>query len=167
MVARRWWCWLIGLGMILALPMGPARGENPDPGGTITAIQLELKVTSITKENFFMGEVWVAPAKFTDVQMGKQYVGYVRASGLDPEGTKVDLSPAWHPSDPAMVQIAPNPGHKVKLTVLKAGESSVMATAGPFSKELAIKAAYRDGAMYVEISQEITSPAQVNPSRQR
>ena len=79
MVARRWWCWFIGLGMLLALPMGPARGESPDAGVTITALQVQLKVQSITKENFFMGEVWVAPAKFTDVQNGKHYVGYARA----------------------------------------------------------------------------------------
>ena len=65
-----------------------------------------------------------------------------------------------------MVRVAPRSGHKVKLTVLKEGESFLMATAGPFSKRLAIKAAYRGGAMYVEISQEIINPARVNPSRQ-
>ena len=166
MVAKRWWCWFIGLGMILALPMNPARGESPGPGGTITAIQVQLKVQSITKESFFMGEVWVAPASFTDIQMGEHYVGYARASGLDAEGNTVDLSPEWQVSDPTMVEVAPNPGQKVKLTVLKAGESDLIATAGPFSKKLVIKAAQRDGAMYVEISQEIIKPARVNPSRQ-
>ena len=165
MVARRWWWMFIGLGLILALPMGPARGESPGPGGTITAIQVQLKVQSVTKENFFMGEVWVAPARFSDVQIGTQYVGYARASGLDAEGNTVDLSPEWHVSDPAMVEVAPNPGHKVKLTVLKAGESDLIATAGSFSKKLVIKAAHRDDAMYVEISQEIINPFQVNPSR--
>jgi hypothetical protein len=155
----------IGLGLVLALPMGPARGESPAPGVTITAIQVQLKVQSVTKENFFMGEVWVAPAKFSDIQIGEHYVGYARASGLDVEGKTVDLSPEWRASDPAMVEVAPNPGQKVKLTVLRAGESDLIATAGSFSKKLVIKAAHRDGAMYVEISQEIINPFQTNPSR--
>jgi len=147
--------------------MGPAQGESPGAAGTITAIQVQLKVQNITKENFFMGDVWVAPAKFSDVQIGKQYVGYARASGLDPEGNKVDLTPQWLPSDPAMVEIEPNPGAKVKLTVLKEGESYLTVSSGPVSKRLDIKAAQRDGAMYVEISQEIINPFKVNPSRQK
>jgi len=154
MVAKRCWCWLIGLGLVLSLPLGPARGERPDAARTIAAIQIQLKVQSITKESFFMGEVWVAPPSFTDVQIGKQYVGYARAAGLDAAGNRIDLSPKWQVSDPAMVEVAPNPGHKVKLTVLKTGESYLTATAGPVSQQLVIKADYRDGAMHVAISQE-------------
>lgn len=166
MVARRWRGWLIGLGLILALPLGPAWGKSPDAGVTITALQVELKVQNITKENFYMGEVWVSPAKFTDIQNGKHYVGYARAVGLDVFGVEYDLSPAWYSSDPTMVRVAPRSGHRVKLTVVKEGESFVMVTAGSFSKRLAVKAAYRGGAMHVEISQEIINP-QVNPSRQK
>jgi len=158
MVARRWRCWLIGLGLILALPLGPAWGKSPDSGVTIRALQVELKVQNITKENFYMGEVWVSPAKFTDIQNGKHYVGYARAVGLDVFGVEYDLNPTWYSSDPRMVRVAPRSGHRVKLTVLKEGECFVMATAGSFSKRLTIKAAYRGSAMYVEISQEISNP---------
>ena len=158
MGAKRWWCWLIGLGLLLALPLGPAWGKSPDAGVTITALQVELKVQSITKENFYMGEVWVSPAKFTDIQNGKHYVGYARAVGLDVFGVEYDLNPTWYSSDPKMVRVAPRSGHRVKLTVVKEGESFVMATAGSFSKRLTIKAAYRGSAMYVEISQEIINP---------
>jgi hypothetical protein len=165
MVAKRWWSWLIGLGLLLALPLGPAWGKSPDAGVTITALQVELKVQSITKENFFMGEVWVSPAKFTDVQNGKHYVGYARAVGRDVEGNTLDLSPEWRPSDPTMVRVAPRSGHRVRLTVVKAGESTVMATANQISKQLVIKAAYRDGAMHVEISQEIINPKPASTAR--
>ena len=158
MVARRWWCICIGLGVLLALPLGPAWGKSPDAGVTITALQVELKVQSITKENFYMGEVWVSPAKFTDIQNGKHYVGYARAVGLDVFGVEYDLNPTWYSSDPTMVRVAPRSGHRVRLTVVKEGESFVMATAGSFSKRLTIKAAYRGSAMYVEISQEIINP---------
>ena len=158
MVARRWRGWLIGLGLILALPLGPAWGKSPDAGVTIRALQVELKVQNITKENFYMGEVWVSPAKFTDIQNGKHYVGYARAVGLDVFGVEYDLNPTWYSSDPTMVRVAPRSGHRVRLTVVKEGESFVMATAGSFSKRLTIKAAYRGSAMYVEISQEIINP---------
>jgi len=153
MGAKRWWCWLIVLGLLLSLPLGSAWGKSPDAGVTIRALQVELKVQSITKENFYMGEVWVSPAKFTDIQNGKHYVGYARAIGLDVFGVEFDLSPTWYSSDPTMVRVSPHSGHRVKLTVVKEGESFVMATAGSFSKKLVIKAAYRGGAMYVEISQ--------------
>ena len=156
---------VIGLGLLLALPMGPARGESPGAGVTITALQVELKVQSITKENFYMGEVWVSPAKFTDIQNGKHYVGYARAVGLDVFGVEFDLSPTWYSSDPTMVRVAPRSGHRVKLTVVKEGESFLMVTAGSFSKKLAIKSAYRGGAMYVEISQEIINPKPASAAR--
>ena len=167
MGAKRWWCWLIVLGLLLSLPLGSAWGKSPDAGVTITALQVELKVQSITKENFYMGEVWVSPAKFTDIQNGKHYVGYARAIGLDVFGVEFDLSPTWYSSDPTMVRVGPRSGHRVKLTVVKEGESFLMVTAGSFSKKLAIKSTYRGGAMYVEISQEIINPLKVNPSRQK
>jgi hypothetical protein len=165
MGAKRWWCWFIVLGWLLALPLGPAWGKSPDAGVTITALQVELKVQSITKENFYMGEVWVSPAKFTDIQNGKHYVGYARAIGLDVFGVEFDLSPTWYSSDPTMVRVAPRSGHRVKLTVVKEGESFLMVTAGPFEKRLAIKASYRGGAMYVEISQEIINPKPAGTAR--
>ncbi|MBM4299921.1 MAG: hypothetical protein FJ121_00085 [Deltaproteobacteria bacterium] len=165
MVAKRWWWIVIGLGLLLALPMGPAWGKSPDAGVTITALKVELKVQSITKENFFMGEVWVSPAKFTDIQNGKYYVGYARAVGLDVFRVEYDLSPTWYSSDPTMVRVAPRSGHRVKLTVVKEGESFLMVTAGSFSKKLAIKSTYRGGAMYVEISQEIINPKPASTAR--
>ena len=167
MVAKRWWWMFMGLGLLLALPMGPARGESPDAGVTITALKVELKVQSITKENFYMGEVWVSPAKFTDIQNGKHYVGYARAVGLDVFGVELDLSPTWHSTDPTMVRVAPRSGPRVKFTVVKEGESFLVVNAGSFFKRLAIKSTYRGGAMYVEISQEIINPMKVNPSRQK
>ncbi len=167
MVARRWRGWLIGLGLILALPLGPAWGKSPDAGVTITALQVELKVQNITKENFYMGEVWVSPAKFTDIQNGKHYVGYARAVGLDVFGVEYDLSPTWYSSDPRMVRVAPRSGHRVKLTVVKEGESFLMVTAGAFSKRLDIKSTYRGGAMYVEISQRVMDPQPASATRSK
>lgn len=165
MVARRWWWIFIGLGLLLALSLGPAWGRSPDAGVTITALQVEFKVQSITKENFYMGEVWVSPDKFTDIQNGKRYVGDARAVGLDARRNEFDLSPTWESSDPTMVRVAPRSGHRVKLTVVKEGESFLMVTAGSFFKRFAIKAAHRGNAMYVEISQETIDPKPARSAR--
>ena len=57
-------------------------------------------------------------------------------SGLDVSGNEVDLSPTWQSSDPTMVRVAPRSGHRVKLTVVKEGESFLMVTAGSVLQEV-------------------------------
>jgi hypothetical protein len=153
MVSRRWWCVFISLGLVLGLGLGSALGEQPEAKEKIKAIQVKLKVQSITKDSFYMGDVWVAPAQFTDAQAGKQYVGDARAFGQDDKGNQVEISPKWQPSDPTMVEVTPNLGHKVKLTVRKSGQSYLTVTADGISKNLTIKATYEDKALHVEISQ--------------
>jgi hypothetical protein len=49
--------------------------------------------------------------------------------------------------------------------VVKEGESFLMVKAGSFFKRLAIKSAYRGGAMSVEISQEIINPEPASTAR--
>jgi len=136
--------------LVLIFSINPALGEKP--GAEIKAIQVKLKVQSITKENFYMGDVWVAPPKFSDAQAGKTYIGYARAFGLDELGSTIDLSPVWEPGDPAMLEVSPKQGHEVKLTVLKAGQSYLTVTAGGISKKMAIKASSEGAVMNVEIS---------------
>jgi len=153
MVSRRWWYWLFVVGLVLALPQGPALGKMRGFKKNSEAIQIQLKVQSITKENFFLGDVWVAPDKFTDVQIGTEYVGYARAVGFDRMEKQVEISPNWQPGDPAMVEVNPTKGHSVKITVLKAGQSDLTVSVGRIAKVLQINATYSDGAMQVEISQ--------------
>jgi hypothetical protein len=152
-MVRRWPGGLFLLGLILVLSIRPALGAQSEAKDQITAIYVRFKIQSVTKENSYMGELWVANTQFADAQVGEKYVGYARAVGLDAAGKGVDLTPVWQPSDPAMVQVTPNPGHIVKVTVLKAGQSELTVTAGGFSKKLLIKAAYQDKVIHVKISQ--------------
>lgn len=153
MLAKRLWCLVIWLALVLALPWGPAWGQSRGLQERPGSITVQLKVQAITKENFYLGEVWVAPPKFTDVQMGEQYWGDARAVSFDRLGNTVDLSASWQPSDPAMVAVSPDNGHRIRFTVLKAGQSILRVTVGRLSRQLTIKAAYQNGALHVEILQ--------------
>jgi hypothetical protein len=153
MAAKRLWCLVIWLALVLALPWGPAWGQSRGVKERLGNIKVQLKVQAITKENFYLGEVWVAPPKFTDVQMGEQYWGDARAVTFDHLGNTVDLSASWHPSDPTMVAVSPDKGHRIKFTILKAGQSILRVTVGRLSRQLTINAAYQDGALHVEILQ--------------
>ncbi|MHB8069306.1 MAG: hypothetical protein ACYDIC_15550 [Desulfobaccales bacterium] len=148
----RWFIFIL-LALVLALPQGPATAQRRGPRSRVGELQVQLKVQAITKENFFMGDVWVAPPKFTDIQMGAKYLGQARAVTLDPDGNLVNLSGTWEPSDPAMVMVNPTEGHEVKFAVIKAGQSNLRVTVDQLSQQVIIKAVYQDGAIHVEISQ--------------
>ena len=108
---------------------------------------------SITKESFYMGEVWVAPAKFRDARAGKKFTVEARAVGVDSQGNPVDLEAVWKSANPALVQVSPGQGHRVKLTVLKPGKGTVLVSYGEISQKLQVKAEYQTGVMEVEIEQ--------------
>jgi hypothetical protein len=52
-----------------------------------------------------------------------------------------------------VVKVAPRTGKRVKFTVLKPGQGTVMVSHGNLTKKLTIKAGYQGGVMQVEISQ--------------
>ncbi|MDP2997123.1 MAG: choice-of-anchor V domain-containing protein [Bryobacterales bacterium] len=99
---------------------------------------------------------WASPPVFGPVtQRGRTFTMPVRAQGLDAAGLPVAISPAtWISSDPERVLVEPGEGVEVKLTVQRAGESSLLVASQGSSKELVIKAAYVDDALYVEIAQK-------------
>lgn len=153
MPIKRLWCLIIMLALVLALPWSPASAARRGVKKDTQRFQVQLKVQSITKENFYLGGVWVAPDKFTDIQMGEHYVGNARAVSLDQWGNPVGLKARWQPSDPAMVTVSPDKGPNVEFTVLKAGTSTLRVTVGHTFKKLIINAVNRGGAMSVEVLQ--------------
>ena len=154
MTAKQRWCKILILAvLVLALPRGPASAQRGGLGAKVRDFQVQLKVQAITKENFYMGEVWVAPPKFTDVQMGNKYLGDARVVSLDRWGNQEPVEGKWQPSDPAMVEVSVDKGHRVRFTVLKAGQSKLRVTIGRTSKQLTINAVGGEGAMRVEILQ--------------
>jgi hypothetical protein len=140
-------------GLVLALFLGPVLSGSAAAQEQIKSLHVKLKIQSVTKENFYLGDLWVAPNKFNDAQAGNKYVGLAQAVGVDSAGKAVGLMANWQPSDSAMVEVTPNPGHQVKLIVLKPGQSEVTVSAGGVSKKLVIKATAQNNVMNVEISQ--------------
>lgn len=153
MATKRLWCLIIMLALVLALPWGPASAAKRGVKKQTSGFEVQLKVQSITKESFYLGSVWVAPAKFTDVQMGEKYVGNARAVSVDQWGNPAGLEARWQPSDPAMVTVSPDEGPSVEVTVLKAGQSELRVSVGHIFKKLTINAVNQGGAMSVEILQ--------------
>lgn len=151
---------LLGLSLILH-PAAMAPGQaaaKPEPAvkkvqPRLTGIKVQFKVEAITKESFYMGEVWASPPRFTGIQVGKKFTVPARAWGVDNAGLTHKIEPAWTTSDQSFMVVSPNRGQRVKLTVLKAGQGELLVTSGDLVKKLKVKAAYHDNALQVEIRQ--------------
>ena len=147
------WSIFIWLTLVLALPQGSVAAQQRGIKQKAGDLQVQLKVQGITKENFYMGDVWVAPPKFTDIQMGEKYLGRARVVTFDRWGNTEVLQGLWETSDPGMVQFSPDKGNTLRFAVLKAGQSLLRVTAGGISKQVTINAVIQAGAMQVEILQ--------------
>jgi FKBP-type peptidyl-prolyl cis-trans isomerase len=97
------------------------------------------------------GERWVSPPTFTGA--AAQDTVEARVEGTGPKGQPVKISPRWTSSNPEMVTVSPEEGSSVKITVKRAGESSLRVTAQGLYRELAIKGTVRNSVMQVEIRQ--------------
>lgn len=91
--------------------------------------------------SLYMGDRWVSPQTFTQVQE--------KGKGLTVEG-RSDSGTAWTASDPAMLTVKPAGGDVVSITVNGPGQSTL--TVG--SRTLAVAATYvANGILRVDISQ--------------
>jgi hypothetical protein len=99
------------------------------------------------------GDRWVSQPTYTRVGDATSAVIEARAQGGNADPKVKAAPPQWTSSDPAMVQVTPDKGGAVTITVKRAGTSSIRVTSGELTKELAVKAESRDNALQVEISQ--------------
>jgi hypothetical protein len=100
------------------------------------AFKLDTRVTG----GLYMGDRWVTPATFIQLQDGPKMIVSARSRN--------DVS--WIPADPSMVSVTPSVGRLVNITVNRAGETTM--TAGGVL--LAIKAEQAaDGVLKVQIKQ--------------
>ena len=101
------------------------------------------------------GDRWVSPPTYTRVGDANGAVVEARAQAQASANPKQRVDPPqWTTSDPAMVQVTPDKGGAVTITVKRAGTSSIRISSGEMTKELAVKAESRDNALQVEISQK-------------
>ena len=98
------------------------------------------------------GDRWVSPPTYTRVGDAKSAVIEARAQAR--AGSNVTAVPQWTASDPNMVQVTPDKGSAVTITVKRAGTSNIRIASGETTKELAVKAETRNNALQVEISQK-------------
>ena len=101
------------------------------------AFKLDPRVTG----GLYMGDRWVAASKFIQVQDGARLI--VAAKG--PQGA------SWVAADSSMVTVTPVTDREVRLTINRAGETTMTAA----GKVLTIKAepAAAQGLLKVQISQ--------------
>ncbi|MDP2997126.1 MAG: choice-of-anchor V domain-containing protein [Bryobacterales bacterium] len=122
--------------------------------GAATGIQVFYRLDPWLVSNNYQGELWASPAVLGPAtQGGPTFTLEVKTQGLDANGQPVDINAQWIPADPGMVTVSPSQGNQVRLTVQRAGQSSLRAVSQGVSKELVIKATYQGDALLVEIAQ--------------
>ena len=119
-----------------------------------TDIKISFKMNTSVTRGMYMGDRWISPPTYYNVEEGKEITVEAAAKGLDAQGKLIDINAAWEAGDPAMMTISPDKGPKVKLTIRKSGRTNLTVTAGGVSRKLPVKAWYKDKAMNVEINQK-------------
>jgi len=141
------------IGVLLAGAVQVPQEAIGQAATSITNIRVSFKLDPSLTRGMYMGERWVSPPTYTAVQDGKEITVEASAQGLDVKGKPIDISPEWIPEDPKMVAVSPGQGRHVKITVRRAGQTSLKVVSDGASKRLVIKATHQEGAIQVEISQ--------------
>ena len=95
---------------------------------------------------------WVSGPTYTRVGDGQTCTVETRVQGRDETGALKSLIAKWTSANPEMVKVTPSEGSEIKILVQRPGETSVRVTSEGVSKELAIKAAYRNNVRQVDIA---------------
>lgn len=119
----------------------------PAPASIRFAFKLDPRLAGPT----YGGERWVSPPTYQGATA--QSTVEAKASAVDAKGQPTKASVDWKPSEPEMVSVAPARGEQVKITVKRAGESSLTVTSGKVSRKLVVKAVDRNGIRQVTIAQ--------------
>jgi len=107
---------------------------------------------------------WLSSPNFTSApQPGTVGTVDVKVRGVDAGGRLVAVAAEWTAADPDMVAVASRPNDEYRITVLGAGESTLVVAAGGVSRALVVRARTVGGAIVVEIRQ----PAPSEPPRAR
>lgn len=130
------------------------RAEQEVAAAPLSSITVSFKLDPRITQGTYMGDRWVSPPTYTStVQGGKEIAVEARVSGLDAKGREMKIHAEWLPEDPEMVTVTPGQGDKIRITVQRAGQSTLKVASQGVSKELRIKAMDKGNAMRVEISQ--------------
>ena len=139
--------------LISFLPAGVSRAAREAVAPADAGIKVSFKLDPRLTQSMYMGERWVSPPTYTGVRDGKEITVDARAEVISASGKSTGIGPKWIPSDPEMVTVTPGQGNEVKITVLRAGQSSLKVTAPGLSRELSIKATLQGSSIQVNITQ--------------
>ncbi|HEY6100913.1 MAG TPA: hypothetical protein VIW03_15855 [Anaeromyxobacter sp.] len=128
-----------------------AGGEEAPAASAPAALAVSFKLDPRLSGPTYGGERWVSPPTYTGAS--GQVTVEARALAADARGRPLKSAPEWTPSDPEMVAVSPPRGEQVRLTVKRAGESSVIVTSGGASRKLTVKAVQANGIWRVDVSQ--------------
>lgn len=143
---------LLLLSAVIEAPVVGAGLSGVSPMVIKVSFKLDQRLTRAQ----YMGDLWVSPPTFTStLREGTELTVEARVEGADSQGKPVKISPEWKPEDPDMVAVSPVQGNEVKITVKRAGQSSLEVVSSGVIKKLSIKAtAMHEGkALQVEITQ--------------
>lgn len=119
----------------------------------LTDIKVIFKLDSRLTRGMYLGDRWVSPPTFTQVGEGQDVTVDAIAQGFDAKGKAVKINPEWTSEDPEMVTVTPGQGDEVKITVQRAGQSTLKVVSSGISADLLIKATGQGNTLLVEISQ--------------
>jgi hypothetical protein len=124
------------------------------------AIEVSFKLDPRVTKSLYMGERWVSGPAFSSASVPEGEAITVEARARRPRaGVAGKIGPTWIASDPEMVTITPVQGDYVKLTVRRAGESTVTVKHGGLSTAFAVKTVRQAGHWRVDLSKAQLPPA--------
>jgi hypothetical protein len=128
-------------------------GRGASAPAPVTGIEVSFKLDDRLTRSLFLGDRWVSPATFSAPAQGRTATVRAAVRGVDASGRRVAIAPRWIPADPGMVKVTKEGGGDATITVKRPGESKLKVVFRGVTKELAVRAARRDGGLAVEISQ--------------
>jgi FKBP-type peptidyl-prolyl cis-trans isomerase FklB len=114
---------------------------------SVNDIRISYKLDRRLNSGVYGGEQWVSQPTFS-----AQDAVEAKATGLDSKDNPIEINPKWTASDPDMVTVSPSQGSEVKITVKRAGQSTVQVTSPGIATDLAIKAELQNNVIRFEIS---------------
>jgi hypothetical protein len=136
-------------------PQREKLGAAAPAGGIQVSFKLDPRVT----KSLYMGERWVSGATYSSAPApeGEAIIVEARARRAG-AATAGEARPRWIASDPEMVTVSPAEGDDVKVTVRRAGESTVTVSHGDVSRAFTVKTVRQGDHWRVELSKPQQPP---------
>ena len=129
---------------------------EPAAATAAAAVQVSFKLDPRLTKGLYMGDRWASQATYSSMTSPdvEAITIEARARGAAAAGTV----PSWIASNPEMVTISPAQGGAVKLTVRRAGESTVTVKVGDLSSTFTVKTAQHAESWSVDLSNVRPAP---------